>query len=82
MNKHDTPAPAPGRQMSLIFVPRRVDGMSEAERAKAVIALAQILMQAAGLLVEEFGEGLSGFPCVGGHNGREGVRLCPDARSR
>ena len=26
--------------------------------------------------------GLSGFPCVGGHNGREGVPLCPDARSR
>ena len=50
MNKHDTSAPASGRQMSLIFEPRRVDGMSEAERAKAVITLAQILMQAAGLV--------------------------------
>ena len=26
--------------------------------------------------------GLSGFPCVGGHNGQEGVPLCPDARNR
>lgn len=56
MNKHDTPGPASGRQMSLIFEPRRVDGMSDAERAKAVITLAQILMQAAGLVVEEFGD--------------------------
>jgi transposase-like protein len=28
------------------------------------------------------GLGLSGFPCAGGHNGREGVPLCRDARSR
>ena len=26
--------------------------------------------------------GLSGFPCVGGHNGQEGVPLCPDAKNR
>ncbi|MBG6117379.1 MULTISPECIES: hypothetical protein [unclassified Sphingobium] len=56
MNKHDTPAPALGKQMSLIFEPSRVDGMSDAERAKAVITLAQILMQAAGLVVKEFGD--------------------------
>jgi hypothetical protein len=30
--------------------------MSEVERTKAVIALAQILMQAAGLVVEELGD--------------------------
>ena len=53
MNKHDAPAPTSGRQMSLIFEPDRVDGMSEAERAKVVITLAQILMRAAGLVVEE-----------------------------
>lgn len=53
MNKHDAPALTSGRQMSLIFEPRRVDGMSEAERTKAVITLAKILMQAAGLVVEE-----------------------------
>ena len=56
MNKHDAPAPTSGRQMSLIFEPRRVDGMSEVERTKAVITLAQILMQAAGLVVEELSD--------------------------
>ena len=56
MKQHNAPAPTAGRQMSLIFEPRRVDGMSEAERAKAKIALAQILMQAAGLVVEELGD--------------------------
>ena len=56
MNKHDAPAPTSGRQMSLIFDPRRVDGMSEAERTKAVITLAQILMHAAGLAVEALGD--------------------------
>lgn len=56
MNKYDTPALISGRQMSLIFEPRRVDGMSKPERTKAVTALAQILMQAAGLVVEELGD--------------------------
>ncbi|MGB0084812.1 MAG: hypothetical protein WBP94_05495 [Rhodomicrobiaceae bacterium] len=56
MKQHDAPAPASGRQMSLIFEPRRVDGMNDAERAKAVLTLAQILMQAAGLIVEEVGD--------------------------
>jgi putative transposase len=31
---------------------------------------------------EAYAGGLSGFPCVGGHNGQEGVPLCLDARSR
>lgn len=56
MKQQDMPAPTSGRQMSLIFEPRRVDGMSDADRAKAVITLAQILMQAAGLVVEELGD--------------------------
>ncbi|WP_375049742.1 hypothetical protein [Bradyrhizobium sp. 8-10B] len=43
MNQHDAPAPTSGRQMSLIFEPSRVDGMSDAERAKVVLTLAQIL---------------------------------------
>ncbi|MCF8710468.1 hypothetical protein [Rhizorhapis sp. SPR117] len=42
--------------MRLIFEPRRVDGMNDAERAKAITSLAQILMQAAGLVVEELGD--------------------------
>ena len=54
--QHKVPAPTSGRQMSLIFEPRRVDGMSDAERAKTVLTLAQILMQAAGLVVEELGD--------------------------
>ncbi len=27
------------------------------------------------------GEGLSGFPCVGGHNGKKEIPICPDAKS-
>jgi hypothetical protein len=45
--------PTSGRQMSLMFEPRKVDGMNHAERAEAITTLAQILMQAAGLIVEE-----------------------------
>jgi hypothetical protein len=40
--------------MSLIFEPQKLEGMTGTERAKATTTLAQILMQAAGLLVEEF----------------------------
>ena len=41
------------RQMNLLFDPKRSEGMSSAERDKVVLILAQILMQAAGLKVEE-----------------------------
>lgn len=53
MKKHDAPAPTSGRQMSLMFEPRRLDGMDSMEWAEATLTLAQILMQAAGLRVEE-----------------------------
>ncbi len=56
MEQHNVPALISGRQMSLIFEPRRVVGMSDAERARTVMTLARILMQAAGLLVEELGD--------------------------
>ena len=56
MKQDNVSAPIAGRQMSLIFEPRRLDGMSDAERAKTVLLLAQILMQAAGLVVEELGD--------------------------
>ncbi len=56
MKRNNALAPISNRQMSLIFEPRKVDGMSAAERAKTVMTLAQILMQAAGLVVEEFGD--------------------------
>jgi len=53
MKQHDTPVPSSGRQMSLMFEPRKVDGMRDVERAEAIATLAQLLMQAAGLIVEE-----------------------------
>jgi hypothetical protein len=56
MKQNNVSAPIAGRQMSLIFEPRRLDGMSDAERAKTGLLLAQILMQAAGLVVEELGD--------------------------
>jgi hypothetical protein len=39
--------------MSLMFEPRKLDGMSRGEREEVIVILAQILMQAAGLAVEE-----------------------------
>ena len=53
MKQHDAPVPTSSRQMSLMFEPRKVDGMNDAERAEAIATLAQLLMQAAGLVVEE-----------------------------
>lgn len=45
-----------GRQMNLIFETRRLDGLRDKEREKAVSTLAQLLMQAAGLVVEELSD--------------------------
>lgn len=42
-----------GRQMSLIFDADASVGLTPNDREKAVTALAQILMQAAGLRIEE-----------------------------
>ena len=47
------PAAAPGRQISFLFDDSRLEGLASLERDKIVAALAQILMQAAGLGVEE-----------------------------
>jgi hypothetical protein len=47
------PSTIAGRQMNLLFDAIRSEGMSSAEREKVVLILAQILMQAAGLNVEE-----------------------------
>ena len=47
------PSTIASRQMNLQFDAKRSEGMSSAERDKAVLILAQILMQAAGLNVEE-----------------------------
>ena len=48
------PAAVPGRQMSLLFDNSRLEGLASAERNKIISVLAQILMQAAGVRVEEF----------------------------
>jgi hypothetical protein len=47
------PAAAPSRQMNLLFDNSRLEGLGSPERDKIISALAQILMQAAGLSVEE-----------------------------
>ncbi len=47
------PVPASSRQMKLLFDKNRLDGVAPTERNKIISALAQILMQAAGLRVEE-----------------------------
>ena len=47
------PAPVPSRQMKLAFENSRLEGLGSPERDKIISALAQILMQAAGLSVEE-----------------------------
>jgi hypothetical protein len=47
------PAAVPGRQMSLLFADGRLEGLGAIERNKIISTLAQILMQAAGIRVEE-----------------------------
>jgi len=47
------PSTIASRQMNLLFDANRSEGMSPAERDRVVLILAQILMQAAGLNVEE-----------------------------
>ena len=47
------PSTIAGQQMNLLFDAQRLEGVSSAERDKVVLILAQILMQAAGLNVEE-----------------------------
>jgi hypothetical protein len=45
--------PVPSRQMKLLFDKNRLDGVAPVERNEIISVLAQILMQAAGLRVEE-----------------------------
>ena len=53
MQSPKTPAVEPARQLTLLFDNFRLEGLGSAERDKIILALAQILMQAAGLSVEE-----------------------------
>lgn len=54
--KHSNMGPAHCRQLNLNFEPRLLEGLDETERQRAASMLAQILMQAAGLVVEELGD--------------------------
>jgi len=56
MRSRDTLVPASGRQLDLIFKTRTLDGLSDKDRKKAVSTLACLLMQAAGLVVEELND--------------------------
>ena len=47
------PAAVPNQQMNLVFDNSRLEGLVPAEREKVTVALAQVLMQAVGLEVEE-----------------------------
>jgi hypothetical protein len=47
------PAAVPGRQMNLLFGNSKLEGLGALERNKVTSTLAQILMQAAGVRVEE-----------------------------
>ena len=53
MQSPKAPTVEPARQLILIFDNTRLEGLGSAERDKIISALAQILMQAAGLSVEE-----------------------------
>ena len=53
MKFRDLPTPIASRQMSLLFDDNRLEGLQALELGKVALALAQILMQAAGVRVEE-----------------------------
>ncbi|MDX0234582.1 hypothetical protein GOC14_29410 [Sinorhizobium meliloti] len=56
MRSRNTLVPASGRQLDLIFKSRMLDGLSDKDRKKAISTLACLLMQAAGLVVEELND--------------------------
>lgn len=53
MKQHDATEPTWGRQMSLMFEASKVDEMNDVDRAGIITTLAQVLIQAAGLFMEE-----------------------------
>ncbi|MBY3179979.1 hypothetical protein HFO27_36735 [Rhizobium leguminosarum] len=56
MRSRNTLVPASGRQLDLIFKNRTLDGLSDKDRKKAISTLACLLMQAAGLVVEDIND--------------------------
>jgi hypothetical protein len=57
MRCHNLATARAGRQKNLVFDSERLEGLEALDRDKVVIALAHILMQAAGLRVEETDDG-------------------------
>ena len=53
MKFRDLPTAIASRQMRLLFDSDRLEGLQTLERGKVVLAIAQILMQAAGVSIEE-----------------------------
>lgn len=56
MRSRNTLMPASGRQLDLIFKTRSLDSLSDKDRKKAISTLACLLMEAAGLVVEELND--------------------------
>lgn len=53
IQREQSPPPAKPRQMSIVFESNVLRGLSTAERTKALMNLAHVLMLAAGVVVEE-----------------------------
>ena len=53
IRREQSPPPAKARQMSIVFESSGLRGLSTAERTKALMDLAHVLMLAAGVVVEE-----------------------------
>jgi hypothetical protein len=53
IQREQSPPPAEPRQMSIVFESNGLRGLSTAERTKALMDLAHVLMLAAGVVVEE-----------------------------
>ena len=53
IQRERVPPPAEPRQMSIVFESNGLRGLSTAERMKALMNLAHLLMLAAGVVVEE-----------------------------
>ncbi|OWO89829.1 hypothetical protein B5E41_29835 [Rhizobium esperanzae] len=56
MRSRNTLVPASHRQLDLIFKAPTIDGLSDKKHKKAIATLACLLMQAAGLIVEELND--------------------------
>jgi len=56
MRPRNTLLPPSGRQLDLMFKTRTLDGLSDKDRKAAISVLACLLMQAAGLVVEEIND--------------------------